>query len=66
MSETNNASDQADNTEPELRAELLRRRKEALAHPEKLTAWEIAFPLMKQRFDDLRRKNPRSNRNGRS
>ena len=45
---------------PEVQAELLRRREEALAHPEKLRAWESAFPRMKERFDELRRKNPYS------
>ena len=45
---------------PEVKAEILRRREEALAHPEKLEAWESAFPRMKQRFDELRRKNPYS------
>jgi hypothetical protein len=43
---------------PEVQAEILRRRKEALAHPEKLEAWESAFPKMKQRFNELRRQNP--------
>lgn len=47
-----------DDIHPEVKAEILRRRDEALAHPEKLEAWERAFPRMKQRFDDLRRKNP--------
>ncbi len=49
-----------------VKAEILRRRAEALAHPEKLVAWEIAYPSMKQLFDNLRRKNPRSSRSGRS
>ena len=49
-----------DDIHPEVRAEILRRREEALANPEKLEAWESAFPRMKQRFDDLRRKNPYS------
>ena len=35
-------------------AEILRRRDEAMAHPEKLEAWESAFPRMKQRFTELR------------
>jgi hypothetical protein len=43
---------------PEVQAEILRRRDEALAHPERLEAWESAFPRMKQRFDELRRQNP--------
>jgi len=43
---------------PEVQAEILRRREEALAHPEKLEAWESAFPRMKQRFNELRRQNP--------
>jgi len=43
---------------PEAQAEILRRREEALAHPEKLEAWESAFPRMKQRFNELRRQNP--------
>jgi hypothetical protein len=47
-----------DDIHPEVKAEILRRREEALAHPEKLEAWESAFPRMKQRFDELRRKNP--------
>jgi len=49
-----------DDIHPEVKAEILRRREEALAHPEKLEAWESAFPRMKQRFDELRRKNPYS------
>jgi hypothetical protein len=49
-----------DDIHPEVKAEILRRREEALAHPEKLEAWETAFPRMKQRFDELRRKNPYS------
>jgi recombinational DNA repair ATPase RecF len=47
-----------DDIHPEVKAEILRRREEALAHPEKLEAWESAFPRMKQRFDELRLKNP--------
>lgn len=43
---------------PEVQAEILRRREDALAHPEKLEAWESAFPKMKQRFNELRRQNP--------
>ncbi len=43
-----------DDIHPEVKAEILRRREEALAHPEKLEAWESAFPRMKQRFDELR------------
>jgi len=49
-----------DEIHPEVQAEILRRREEALAHPEKVEAWETAFPRMKQRFDELRRKNPYS------
>lgn len=49
-----------DDIHPEVKAEILRRREEALANPEKLEAWESAFPRMKQRFDELRRKNPYS------
>jgi len=49
-----------DDIHPEVKAEILRRREEALAHPEKLEAWESAFPRMKQRFDELHRKNPYS------
>ena len=48
----------ADEIHPEVQAEILRRRAEALAHPEKLEAWESAFPKMKQRFNELRRQNP--------
>jgi hypothetical protein len=47
-----------DQIHPEVAAEILRRREEALAHPEKLEAWESAFPRMQQRFDELRCKNP--------
>ena len=43
---------------PEVQAEIMRRREEALAHPEKLENWESAFPRMKQRFNELRRQNP--------
>lgn len=49
-----------DEIHPEVKAEILRRREEALAHPEKLEAWDSAFPQMKQRFDELRRQNPYS------
>jgi len=49
-----------DDIHPEVKAEILRRHEEALAHPEKLEAWESAFPRMKQRFDELHRKNPYS------
>ncbi len=48
----------SDGIHPEVKAEVLRRREEALAHPEKLEAWATAFPRMQQRFDELRRKNP--------
>ncbi len=47
-----------DQIHPEVQAEILRRREEALAHPEKLEAWGSAFPRMQQRFDELRHKNP--------
>ncbi len=50
----------ADEIHPEVKAEILRRREEAVAHPEKLEIWETAFPRMKQCFDELRRKNPYS------
>lgn len=50
----------------EVKALILRRREKALAHPEKLEAWESAFPRMKQRFDELLRKNPHLSRSGRS
>lgn len=45
-----------DDIDPEVKAEILRRRQEAIAHPEKLEAWQIAFPRMKQRFNEERRK----------
>ena len=47
-----------DEIHPEVKAEILRRREEALAHPEKFEDWKSAFPRMKQQFDELRRKNP--------
>lgn len=47
-----------DQIHPEVKAEILRRREEALAHPERLEAWESAYPRMRQRFDELRRQNP--------
>ncbi len=47
-----------DQIHPEVKAEILRRREEALAHPERLEAWESAYPRMWQRFDELRRQNP--------
>jgi recombinational DNA repair ATPase RecF len=50
----------ADDIHPEVQAEILQRRDEALAHPEKLEDWNTAFPRMKQSFDELRRKNPYS------
>ena len=46
-----------DDMHPEVKAEILRRPEEALAHPEKLETWESGFPRMKHRFDELRRKN---------
>ena len=49
-----------DAVHPEVEAEILRRRDDALANPQKLEAWENAFPRMKQRFDELRRQNPYS------
>jgi hypothetical protein len=49
-----------DDVHPEVKAEILLRRQESLSHPEKLEAWESAFPRMKQRFDELRGKNPYS------
>ncbi len=48
----------SDDIHPEVKADILRRREDALAHPEKLAAWESAFPKMKQRFNELRSKNP--------
>lgn len=42
-----------DDVHPELKAEILRRRDEARAHPDKLEPWSDAFSRMKQRFDDL-------------
>jgi len=50
--------DSSDDIHPEVKADILRRREEALTHPEKLQAWETAFPRMKKRFEDLRGKNP--------
>ena len=47
-----------DDIHPEVQAEILRRRDEAIAHPELLEDWNTAFPRIKQRFDELRRKNP--------
>ena len=47
-----------DDIHPEVKADIHRRREEALAHPEKLEAWESAFPKMQQRFNELRGKNP--------
>ena len=47
-----------DQIHPEVKAEILRRREEALAHPERLEAWESAYPRMRQRFDELRPQNP--------
>jgi hypothetical protein len=49
-----------DEIHPEVKADILKRREEALADPERLKTWESAFPQMKQRFDELRRKNPYS------
>jgi hypothetical protein len=46
-----------DEIHPEAKADILRRREEALAHPDKMEAWENAFPRVKQRFDELRSKN---------
>ncbi|HEU5122526.1 MAG TPA: hypothetical protein VFW05_00525 [Verrucomicrobiae bacterium] len=47
-----------DTIHPEVQAEILKRREEALTDPGKLATWESAFPRMKQQFDELRRKNP--------
>ena len=49
---------QDDDIHPEVKADILRRRDEALAHPELLQSWETAFPKMKLRFNELRGKNP--------
>lgn len=46
--------DPDDALHPEVKAEILQRWEEALAHPEKLEPWENAFPRMKQRFNELR------------
>ena len=48
----------ADDIHPEVQAEILRRRDEAIAHPELMENWNTAFPRIKQRFDELRHKNP--------
>lgn len=40
----------ADEIRPEVKAEILRRRDEAIAHPEKLEIWETAFPRIKASF----------------
>jgi hypothetical protein len=53
-------NEELNETDDPVKAEILRRRDEALAHPERLEAWESAFPRMKQRFDELRRQNPYS------
>ncbi len=50
----------ADGIHPEVKTEVLRRREEALAHPERLADWATAYHRMQQRFDELRRKNPYS------
>jgi hypothetical protein len=50
----------ADDLDPDVKADVLRRREEALAHPEKLENWESAFPRLTRRFDELRRQNPYS------
>jgi len=48
----------ADDIDAGVKEEVLRRRDDALAHPEKLESWDDAFPRMKQSFDELRGKNP--------
>jgi hypothetical protein len=47
-----------DEIHPEVQAEILRRRDEAMAQPERLEAWETAFPRMRHRFNELCRQNP--------
>jgi recombinational DNA repair ATPase RecF len=42
-----------DHLDPDVRADILRRREDALSHPEKLEDWESAFPRMTRHFDGL-------------
>lgn len=47
-----------DGVHPEVKAEVLRRRDEALTEPDATEAWATAYPRMRQQFDELRRQNP--------
>ena len=44
-----------DEISPAVRAEILRRRDEALAHPERLEPWEGTMERVKARLDEIRR-----------
>ena len=47
--------DDDDEISPPVRAEILRRRDEALAHPERLEPWEGTMERVKARLDEIRR-----------
>jgi hypothetical protein len=44
-----------DEISPAVRAEILRRRDEALAHPERMEPWEGTVDRVKARLDEVRR-----------
>jgi hypothetical protein len=45
----------ADEISPAVRAEILRRRDEALAHPERMEPWDGTMDRVKARLDEVRR-----------
>ena len=44
-----------DEISPAMRAEILRRRDEALAHPERMEPWDGTVGRVKSRLDEIRR-----------
>ncbi len=44
-----------DEISPAVRAEILRRRDEALAHPEQMEPWDGTMERVKKRLDEVRR-----------
>ncbi len=45
---------------PEIKAEILRRREEALAHPERLEPWEGTADKLRSQLNEIRRKKAQS------
>lgn len=50
-----------DDIGPELRGEILRRRDEALAHPELLEPWGDTTERLRAQLNDIRRQKPNAN-----